>query len=150
MQEGFKFPRGFASMFNVGRSIAQVIGSGVWTVLQWNWENFDILDEMAIVNPWTFVPKQRGYYRFSSHIRINNLPVGAIFAIYFRLNGVNWIAGAFEQAANLNEDITLNIHGLEPLAPTDAVDVVVWHNAGVGCSIQGNLNESRFFGHRVR
>jgi len=140
----------FSSMFVVGRSLGQNIPSGAYTVIEWNNQFYDELDEMAIVNPWTFIPKVAGYYYLYASARISALNVGDRFDLSFRLNGVIAINYRYNLANALNEDITLNVSGLELIRSIDNVDVVVWHNFGALRVIGGNAIETRFFGYRIR
>jgi len=150
MNDSIMIPNRFSSMFRVGRNAGQNIPSGVWTVIQWDFQFFDELNEITIVAPYTFIPALTGYYVFNCHVRINNLTVPSVVGLGIRLNGAMGLATVYGATTNVNESITLVATGLQHMTPNDNVDVVVQHNNGIVRSIQGNRFETAFFGHRVR
>lgn len=137
-------------MFQVSRLLGQNIPNIAWTVIQWDTEYYDELDEMAIVNPWTFVPKQAGYYRFDVIARISALAVNDTFGVGYFLNGVQNQATRLNMTANAVNNISLSVPALILLTPTDALDVRVWHNFGAIRTLAGAFTETRLFGYRVR
>lgn len=148
--ENRNFHKRFSSMFQVARAVAQNIPNMAWTVIQWDLEDYDELDEMAIVNPWTFVPKKTGYYFFNVIARIAALAVNDTFSVAYYLNGLALMPERINLTANAINDISLSVPALQFLTPNDAVDVRVWHNFGAIRTLAGALWETRLFGFRVR
>lgn len=152
-EDAVQFYRGassLASMFVVGRNIAQNVNSGAWAAIQWDTQTYDELGEVAIVNPWTFVPQVAGYYYFYASCTILALNVGDVFEMEFNLNGFQSINYRRRTAHALNENVSLNVAGIRHLTPTDALYVEVQHNFGAPRAISGNQYESSWMGYRIR
>lgn len=150
MENSRKFHKRFSSMFQVSRAIAQNIPNIAWTVIQWNIEYYDELDEQTIIAPWTFIPKETGYYRFDVIARIDALAVNDTFGVSYFLNGIQNQATRLNMTANAVNSISLSVPALIYLIPTDSVDVRVWHNFGAIRTLAGSFIECRLFGYRVR
>lgn len=149
LSQSSRHPKHHPSLFHVARAIAQNINNMAWTVIQWDLEAFDFLDEMLIINPWTFTPIEAGYYKLHASTQIMDLAAGDIFAAQFYVDGL--VGGHVHEAevTNLNEDIYALIDDILYLTPNNVVDVRVWHNFGAIRTIGGGLWANIFHGFRV-
>lgn len=138
-----------SSMFRVYRNANQNIPAGVDTVIEWDTENFDELDEMLIVNPWTFTPKHAGYYFVYVQSRIDNLLAGEDVILRLGVNGAI-VADDYGIAAAITDDVVSRISALLYLIPTDLVNVYQNHSLGGVKQLAGGSNITYFFGYRVR
>lgn len=147
--QDMRIGRAYASGFSAYRAINQVVGAGAWTVIQWDGEEHDHLGEMLIVNPWTFTPRQAGYYFLYANIFITNPIVATLLQLAFRRNGVFDLANRSVRADIINEALHLNVTCLRRLTPADTVDVVIQHNRVPNANLAGNRCETIFCGQRM-
>lgn len=144
-----KFPKHHPSLFHVARAVAQNINNLVWTTVEWDTQHFDLLEEMLIVNPWTFTPLYAGYYHLHSSIRITGLNPADTFEGLIFATVIGVINDSYAETTNAGEDIFVHLDVVRYLTPNNPAYVQVRHNFGAARAIGGAWAETLFYGHRI-
>lgn len=142
--------KNYASLFKVGLSIAQAIPSGVPTVVNWDQQSYDMLDEILIVNPWTFTPKRRGYYWLSARLTWFPMGAGVSLVLSMRLNGGPIVSEDYRTVVGGVSQISQYTSLLLELDETDVIDILIQQNSGLPRNVGGDLYRNAFEGWRVR
>jgi hypothetical protein len=144
-------PVGFASSFSAHMTGAQVIPSGVVTIVIFDAEGFDILGEYNVATG-IFTATAAGRYQLNSNVFWRILPANFDFLFYIIINnaaaGINYVRT--RSAAN-RIDTSQTISEVLNLAVGDTVDMRVWQNSGVNRTIgvAATTYYCRFSMHRL-
>lgn len=138
---------GYLSKFYAYQNVVQSIPNNVLTVLDFNAELFDILNEFNLVTN-RFIPVANGYYLLSASVKFTIIPDQKTFGIYLRKNGVTYLVEQYECNSGVNDE-TVDCVILAYLLTTDYVEALIWHNFGAAKNTSATVTVTYFFGHRL-
>lgn len=129
---------GSASHFRATDASTQTIGSGSWTTLALDTEDYDVGSDYN-TGTYTYTAPTNGYYHISGHVGIQSLNVDDLIYCRAYKNGTTAI---MQDQDNISANTTsgeTGISGTVYLAATDTVVLQAYHNYG---SDRTTFNES--------
>lgn len=142
----------FSSAFSVYRLGAQgPYPAGLFIPPQWTNKVFDRLNEVQIVAPWRFTPKEAGYYWLCANAQWNVTLANEIHTVCFQVNLLPPVAMSRVESSDTLETFAPTSATLY-LTPNDYVRVITfWSSlAGAGNRNLVGLPECTYFmGYRI-
>ena len=141
-----------ASRMRATRATAQSVGSSAQTIVQYNTETFDNLDEYDNATNYRFTAKEAGYYSISASLLSASVAwdAGEIWQISVCKNGVLNAQGTRTQAdAAITTYMQSQINDMIYLAVNDYIDIRVFHNQGAAVNTYNDATYNYFSVHRL-
>ena len=141
-----------ASRMRANRAAAQSIPNAIWTIVQYNIENWDNLGEYDNSVNYRFTATKTGYYAVTASLLSASAAWGAggIWLIGLFKNGVDTTAGFYvvtEAAITTYRMSALN--DIVYLAATDYVDIRCYQDRGAATNCHSNVTYNFFTVHRL-
>lgn len=141
-----------ASRMRATRSTAQSTANSTWTIVQYNTETFDNLNEYDNATNYRFTAKEAGYYSVLAALLSTNAAwdAGEYWMLAIFKNGVNISTGHRNQAdAAVTHYRPSQVNDMLYLAVNDYIDIRVHHNQGAAMETYIEAVYNYFSIHRL-
>ncbi len=143
--------RPMRSRVKVTKNDAQSIPNAIETIVQYDDEVFDNLDEYN-TGTYRYTAKEAGYYSVSASIQALNAEwaVGEFWSLSIQINGVINTSGSYEQHGSLiTKQFESSLNTIIYLAATDYLEVTIYHTQGANQNTSNDPTMNYFAVHRL-
>lgn len=139
---------GYSSRFNAYLSADQNLNTDTWVKVLCNVENFDGGGEYDHTSNYRFTAGSSGYYIIGGTVRFLALGDNVEFWIALNKNNGTYLSAVVKKGG-LSNIRTLQISTIVYLAATDFVELEARQESGVTKAIDGGINKTFFYAHRL-